>query len=68
MRADTDLGNLLCCPGCRGSLVLRATERSSGWIETGSLICEACSRVYPVVRGVPRFVDDDENRDAENRE
>jgi SAM-dependent methyltransferase len=28
-------------------------------IETGALICAMCSRAYPIVRGIPRFVGDD---------
>jgi 2-polyprenyl-3-methyl-5-hydroxy-6-metoxy-1,4-benzoquinol methylase/uncharacterized protein YbaR (Trm112 family) len=46
------------CPACRSSrLALNAaTSHSDGEIIDGSIICESCGRVYPVVRGIPRFV------------
>ena len=48
---------LLCCPSCRGDLVLRADEMAAGEIETGSLRCPGCPREFAVARGVPRFAD-----------
>jgi SAM-dependent methyltransferase len=51
-----DALDLYVCPGCRQSLSLtvRATEESE--ILEGDLRCAACNTVYPIVRGVPRFV------------
>src|ERR1041385_1945136 len=50
------LSEILACPGCRGALSLRAAREERGEIESGELLCEACSRSYPIVRFVPRFV------------
>lgn len=47
----------LVCPVCAESLQLQATEVSAAAeIETGSLHCAQCGAVYPIVRGIPRFV------------
>jgi SAM-dependent methyltransferase/uncharacterized protein YbaR (Trm112 family) len=51
---------LLCCPSCRGDLLLTSDEPSdSPDLETGGLTCPACDVTYPIVRGVPRFVERD---------
>ena len=50
------LSEILACPDCRGALSLRAAREERGEIESGELLCEACSHSYPIVRFVPRFV------------
>jgi len=42
---------VLACPVCHGRLAL------TGAAETGTLTCEMCARVYPIVAGIPQFVD-----------
>lgn len=54
------------CPGCRGSLRLHASE--SVIIETGTLECSSCGAVYPVRRGVPRFVSTESYADTFGRQ
>jgi SAM-dependent methyltransferase len=49
-----DLLTLLCCPVCRGSLV----RQESGFS------CPSCGRRFPEVRGVVRFVDEDNYADS----
>jgi len=44
------------CPGCRGDLRLRSTVSDGGEVLDGDLTCRGCGAVYPVTRGVPRFV------------
>ena len=44
------------CPGCRGDLRLHATASDGGEVLDGDLTCRGCGAVYPVTRGVPRFV------------
>lgn len=51
-----DLLNLLACPACSGSLLLRETVESRGEIESGKLLCGSCAATYPILRYVPRFV------------
>jgi len=58
MRTDPTLLNLLCCPSCSGDLTIDgATETApDGHIMSGDLKCAGCAAVYPIARGVPRFV------------
>lgn len=47
----------LVCPACHGTLERDAGRvTADGALEEGSLACIACGTRYPVVRGVPRFV------------
>lgn len=41
---------ILACPGCRGELSQSPQE----------FRCEKCSRTYPVIEGIPRFVDSED--------
>jgi SAM-dependent methyltransferase len=44
------------CPRCHGQLRLRATAQADEEVVEGDLTCRGCGTVYPVTRGVPRFV------------
>src|SRR5262245_35320028 len=48
--------NVYVCPVCKDALELCATLWQGSEVLGGSLVCRACSRDYPIVRGVPRFV------------
>jgi uncharacterized protein YbaR (Trm112 family)/ubiquinone/menaquinone biosynthesis C-methylase UbiE len=50
--------DIACCPECRGQLDL-TEEHPLGAddLESGSLSCPRCRRVYPIVKGIPRFVE-----------
>lgn len=45
----------LACPSCGGTLALQGDDGAEV-IESGSLRCGGCSRDYPIVAGIPRFV------------
>ncbi|MFN2453434.1 MAG: methyltransferase domain-containing protein [Pyrinomonadaceae bacterium] len=48
----------LACPACGGAIQLLSAARNCGEeILDGDLVCKACARQYPVVRGVPRLAD-----------
>ncbi len=48
----------LACESCGGDLRLEAATRLEGReVIEGTLVCDACGKSYPVIRGVPRFVD-----------
>ncbi len=48
----------LACPECGGVIKLLSVEHSNaGQILEGDLECADCARHFPIVRGVPRFVD-----------
>jgi SAM-dependent methyltransferase len=57
MRAE--LARSLRCPHCSGELLLERPVDPAQFVETGSLNCTSCSRSYPIVRGIPRFVGED---------
>jgi len=49
----------LFCPSCKSSLTLSTDQQDGAEVITGQLQCVNCSAMYPVVRGVPRFVSAD---------
>ncbi len=51
--------NLLCCPACRGELILARVDERDKEIKKGSLKCAHCQQEYPVVNYIPRFVKTD---------
>ncbi len=46
----------LVCPGCKGALRLEGVIEDSLGISSGMLRCIGCGVAYPVVRHIPRFV------------
>jgi ubiquinone/menaquinone biosynthesis C-methylase UbiE/uncharacterized protein YbaR (Trm112 family) len=42
---------VLACPGCHGHLALAGTS------EAGTLTCGTCGRQYPIVAGIPHFIE-----------
>jgi len=55
--------DILACPDCanRPSLDLKVDEETGTDIIAGRLSCPECRRIFPIVRGIPRFVADAEN-------
>ena len=47
----------LVCPSCQDELDLRVDAREGGEVMAGRLLSRGCGREYPILRGVPRFVD-----------
>jgi len=48
----------LACPTCSGDLVLAAEGETDGIeILDGKLACVSCSKGFPILRGIPRFID-----------
>ena len=48
----------LACPVCGGEIELApGAARAGAEVMEGELLCAACARRFPVVRGVPRFAD-----------
>jgi len=49
--------NILCCPKTGEHLNLRETEvEENGFVKSGELVSSS-GKVYPIIRGIPRFVD-----------
>ncbi len=49
--------SVLAEPGTGAALELRNAKGSNGRIEEGELVSSATGKVYPIVRGIPRFVE-----------
>jgi SAM-dependent methyltransferase len=49
----------LVCPACLGDLTLEPREVEWEEVIHGRLLCAPCAKTYPIVRGVPRFVETD---------
>lgn len=54
-----DLLDILCCPVCKGGLVLTVVEENDEEILEGSLRCEACGVSYPICAGIPNLLPPD---------
>jgi SAM-dependent methyltransferase len=53
-------GDILCCPKTGANLHLRVSEIfEDGSVKSGTLVNEEGTIQYPIVRGVPRFVDEE---------
>jgi len=50
--------DVLACPACRGKLTLAGIPSTA--IRTGSLYCDQCGLSYPVVDGIPHFLQPEE--------
>ena len=54
------LMNILACPSCRSSLILKVRSRAKGEIKEGELSCSDCQAAYPIKNFIPRFVESDD--------
>lgn len=52
----TRLLQWLRCPQCLGELGVESSDAENGEILEGKLSCATCTRTFPILRGVPRFV------------
>lgn len=50
------LMEILVCPLCKGDLALTVDDEQDGEIVTGSLHCEACREIYPIVDRIPNML------------
>ena len=58
-RMKPRLLSYLVCPACGSSLELQGECKQDGEILEGTLRCSGCSASFPIVRGVPRFLEHD---------
>jgi len=47
---------LLVCPTCHNTLEVRADQTNDSEIIEGALSCSNCGSVFPITRGIPRFL------------
>lgn len=48
--------DILCCPVCKGDLVLSVTTEDDKEILEGGLYCAACQVDYPINEGIPNLL------------
>lgn len=47
---------LLCCPYCKGDLILEIMEEDEKEIITGKLSCRKCRKEYEIKKGIPTMI------------
>ena len=52
--------DILCCPECKSSLKLTIDVEENDEIIKGKLKCTSCEKTYPIVDGIPNFIDETE--------
>ena len=50
------LMDILCCPVCKGNLVLEVKSEDEKEIIEGGLLCAACGVNYPIRDGIPNLL------------
>jgi len=50
------LMDILCCPVCKGDLVLIVDKENEKEILEGTLRCAACPADYPIHEGIPNLL------------
>jgi uncharacterized protein YbaR (Trm112 family) len=48
--------DILCCPVCKGELVLDVKNENEKEILEGELLCVTCSVNYPIHEGIPNLL------------
>ena len=57
---QTKLLEILACPKCFADLTCDATDTAAdGSILAGTLTCLGCQEKYPIINGIPRFIEND---------
>lgn len=51
-----DMTEILCCPTCKGYLVLNIEKEENGEIIDGSFTCKKCNSVYLIEDGIPNLL------------
>jgi uncharacterized protein YbaR (Trm112 family) len=64
-----DLMKILACPICKSEMLeLIIFEKQGEEVETGLIICQNCSRFYPIKKTIPIMLPDDLRDLEEDRE
>ena len=50
------LMDILCCPVCKGDLVLTVVREDEKEVIDGTLHCDVCSVDYPIQDGIPNLL------------
>ncbi|MBS3777751.1 MAG: methytransferase partner Trm112 [Candidatus Thermoplasmatota archaeon] len=55
-----DMMDMLCCPACKSPLELTIDLEDNNEVIKGKLKCTSCDTSYPIVDGIPNFIDETE--------
>lgn len=50
------LMDILCCPVCKGDLILSVEKEDEKEILEGELLCNECEVKYPIHQGIPNLL------------
>ena len=53
---EPGLLKVLCCPDCKGDLVIKDEKMDGGEIFEGNLRCGKCDVDYPILDGIPNLL------------
>ena len=59
-----ELMDILCCPVCKGDLVLEVEEGNENEIVKGTLYCGKCNVLYPIENGIPNLLPQDKPKNS----
>lgn len=59
--------SILVCPECKSNFLLRKVTGVKGEIISGQLQCMNCGRPYPIIKGIPRILPENEIYDNYSR-
>ncbi|MFC1941874.1 methytransferase partner Trm112 [Chloroflexota bacterium] len=51
-----ELMDIIVCPVCKGALQLKVVEEQGNEVITGSLLCQQCSRAFPINEAIPSLI------------
>ena len=51
-----DVLDIICCPTCKGDLVLKIEKEEKGEIISGSFTCSKCKCKYTIEDGIPNLL------------
>lgn len=54
--------DILACPVCQGELELNVAEEEKKEVVSGSLYCQQCHELYPIVDTIPNLLPPDQRR------
>ncbi|HJJ55400.1 MAG TPA: methytransferase partner Trm112 [Methanocorpusculum sp.] len=53
--------DIICCPICKGTLIITENKSTNTEILDGVLTCTSCNRTYPISDGIADLLPDDED-------
>jgi len=48
--------DIICCPTCKGDLILLIKKEENGDVISGSLTCKKCECIYSIEDGIPNLL------------